>query len=103
MKRLAANLRKNKKHADLQLKAMTWSFRTEISKFTQINDKRYYFSNGIVSQPFCYLYLLETVQFKRDKKEKIEAFLQREKDKLIQMGKFAVGKNTQISIYRSIL
>ena len=74
----------------------------EKSKFTQINDKRYYFSDGIVSLPFCHLYLHETVQFKRDKKQKIEAFLQEEKHKIIQMEKFVVEVNSRISIYRSI-
>ena len=47
-------------------------------------------------------YLLDIVQFKRDKKQKIELFLQEEKHKLIQMEKYAVGKNSRISIKRSI-
>ena len=55
----------------------------ETSKFAQINDKRYYFSDGIVSLPFSHPYLHEIVKFKRDKKQKIEAFLQQEKHKRI--------------------
>ena len=43
------------------------------------------------------------VDFKREKKQKIEGFLQQQKHKLIQMEKFAAQKNKRISIYRSIL
>ena len=43
----------------------------EKSKFAQINDKRYYFSDRIVSLSFFQPYLHETVQLKRDKKQKI--------------------------------
>ena len=75
----------------------------EKSKFSQINYKRYYFSDGIVSLPFSHPYLDKIVQFKRDKNQKIESFLREEKHKLIQMEKFAVEKNTRISFYRSIL
>ena len=75
----------------------------EKPKFAQINDKRCYFSNGTMSLPFSHPYLYEIVKFKRDKKQKIEAFLQQEKRKLIQMGKFAVEKNKRNSIYRGIL
>ena len=47
-------------------------------KFSQISDKRYYFSDGIVSLPFSHPFLKEIVDFKREKKQKIEAFLQQE-------------------------
>ena len=73
------------------------------SKFAQINKKRYYFSDKIVSLPNHHPYFHEIVQFKQDKKQKTEAFLQEGKHKLIQMEKFAVEKNTRISIYRNIL
>ena len=38
---------------------------TEKSKFAQINDKRYYFSDGIVSLPFSHPVLVKIVKFKR--------------------------------------
>ena len=41
----------------------------EKSTIVQINDKRYCFSDGIVSLSFSHLYLLDIVQFKRDKKK----------------------------------
>ena len=75
----------------------------EKSKCAQINDKRYYFNDGIVSLPFFHPYLHEIIQFKRDKKQKSDSFLQEEKHKLIQMEKFSLEKNTRISLYRSIL
>ena len=62
---------------------------TEKSKFSQINYKRYYFIDGIVSLPFSHPFLKEIVDFKREKKQKIEAFLQQEKHQLTQMEKFA--------------
>ena len=70
----------------------------EKSKFPQINDKRYYFSNRIASLLFSHPFLKETVDFKREKKQKIELFLQQEKHKLIQMEKFSAQRNKRISI-----
>ena len=61
-------------------------------KFAQINDKRYYFTNSIDSLPFSYPFFLKIVKFKREKKQKIETFLQQEKLKLIQMKKFDAKK-----------
>ena len=40
-------------------------------KLAQINNKRYYFSDEIVSLPFCHPYLHEIFQFKSDKKQKL--------------------------------
>ena len=42
----------------------------EKSKFAQINDERYYFSDGIVSLPFSHFFLKEIIDFKREKKPK---------------------------------
>ena len=75
----------------------------EKSKFAPINDKRYHFSDSIVPLPFSHPLLHEIVEFKRNKKQKIELFLQEEKHKLIQMEKFALEKNARISLYKSIL
>lgn len=52
---------------------------------------------------FTHQYLHKIVQFKRNKKQKIESFLQEEKHKLIQLGNNALRKNNRISLYRSIL
>ena len=42
----------------------------EKSKFAQINGKRYYSSDGIVSLPFSHPFWLEIVNFKTEKKPK---------------------------------
>ena len=75
----------------------------EKSKFALINDKRYHFSDSIVPLLVSHPLLHEIVEFKRNKKQKIELFLQEEKHKLIQMEKFALEKNARISLYKSIL
>ena len=49
----------------------------EKSKFPQINDKRYYFSNGIVLLPFSHPFLLKIVKFKREKNKKLKHFYNR--------------------------
>ena len=36
-------------------------------KFAQINDKRYYFEDGIISLPFSHSSLLEIVKYKAEK------------------------------------
>ena len=52
------------KHNDMHLQ--------EVKKciFAQINDKRYYFEDGIVSLPFSHPRLLEIVKYKAEKKSK---------------------------------
>ena len=50
----------------------------EKSKFAQLNYKRYFFSDQIVSLPFSHPFLLGIVKFKTEKKQKIETFLQQE-------------------------
>ena len=42
----------------------------EKSKFAQINDKRHYFSDGIVSLPFSHPFLAETAEFKTKTKNR---------------------------------
>ena len=75
----------------------------EKSKYAQINVKRYYLGDGIVSLPFSHPFLHEINQFKKDKNQKIEAFLLEEKDKLLLTEKISVAKNQRFSLYRSIL
>ena len=70
---------------------------SEKSKFAQINDKRYHFSDGIVSLPFSHPFLLEIVKFKREKKNKKLKHFYNRKNKLIQMEKFAVKKRQKNS------
>ena len=51
----------------------------EKCKFAQMNDKRYYFEDGIISLPFYHPYLNEINEQKTNKKEKIENWILKEK------------------------
>lgn len=41
-------------------------------KFALIKDKRYYFSDGVISLPFSQPYLCNVIEYKDNKKEKAE-------------------------------
>ena len=75
----------------------------EKSKFAQINDKRYYFSDRIVLLLSSHPFLHKINQLKEDKNQKNEAFLLEEKDKLLRMEENAVAKSQRLSLYRSFL
>lgn len=49
------------------------------SKFSQLNDKRFYFPVGIVSLPFYHPVLAEVDEFKHKKGQRIEKYLWEEK------------------------
>ena len=63
--------------------------KTEKPKFSQINGKRCYFSDGIVSLPLSHPVLTNINKFKIKKQQKIESFLLVEKHRLIQREKYA--------------
>ena len=67
---------------------------TKITKteFSQLNDKRFYFSNGIFSLLFGHLSLKELDDCKNQKGQKIEKYFWLEKEKLIAMEKTALEK-----------
>ena len=49
--------------------------RTSIkSKFSQLNDKRFYFPEGVISLPFGLPNLKEIDEFKKQKRQKIENY-----------------------------
>ena len=51
------------------------------NKFSQLNDKRFYFPNAIISLPFGPLTLNKIVEYKKDKGRKTEKyFLERKRD-----------------------
>ena len=49
------------------------------TKFSQLNDKRFYFPDGIVSLPFGHKNLKEIDEFKQEKGQKIEKHFYEEK------------------------
>ena len=71
-------------------------------KFAQINDKRYYFEDGIVSLPFSHSSLFEIVRYKTEKKQKVEKYIFLEKKNLLSMEKIALLRNHRLSTLQSI-
>lgn len=79
---LAICPRKNKNQTDLQQKNNIFWEEIEKSKFAEINDKRYYFSDDIVSLPFYHRDLLEIIDFKEKKNQRVENYFIEEKKQL---------------------
>ena len=72
------------------------------SKFAQTNDKRYYFEDGIIYLPFSHPYLLDIVNYKRNRKQKVESCINLEKKNLLKIEKEALLTNRRISTLQSI-
>ena len=70
-------------------------------QFASLNDKRYYFSDGIVSLPFGHPSLSELRDYKKFL-PKIHIVIIEEKDKLIQLENKIVNNNERLRILRSI-
>lgn len=100
---LAICPRKNKNQTDLQQKNNIFWEEIEKSKFAEINDKRYYFSDDIVSLPFYHHDLLEIIDFKEKKKQRVENYFMEEKKQLFTMGKKVLLKITRLSLFSNIL
>ena len=57
------------------------------NKFLQINDKRFYFPDGILLLPFYHLNLKELNEFKQQMGQRIEKYFWDEKEKLLEIEK----------------
>ena len=60
------------------------------NKFSQLNDKRFYFQNGIVSLPFYHPNLAKKNEFKQKKGQRIDKYLWEEKEHLLSLEKEAL-------------
>ena len=65
------------------------------TKFSQLNDKRFYFPDGVLSLPYDHPSLSEMDNFKSQKGHKIEKYFWQEKYKLPQMEKKSFKKYTK--------
>ena len=76
---------------------------TSINKvqFASINDKRYYFSDGIVALPYGHPLLNEVRDYKKSL-PKIHTVIEKEKDKLLNLENKAVSRNERLRILRNI-
>ena len=70
-------------------------------KFASLNDKRYYFSDGIVSLPFGHP-SLNTVREYKKSLSKIHTVIEKEKNKILEYENDAVNANERLRILRSI-
>ena len=70
-------------------------------KFARINDKRYYFSDGIVSLPFGHP-LLNKVRNYKKRMTKIHEQIEKEKDTILKYENEAVMQNERLQVLRSI-
>ena len=73
------------------------------NKFSQLNDKRFYFPNAIVSVPFGHFSLAEIDEYKKDKGQRIEKFFWTDKEKLLELEKKAIDKIPRIFFLNHIL
>ena len=73
------------------------------TKFSQLNDKRFYFPDGIVSLPYGHQNLKEIDDFKKEKGQKIEKYFWEEKEKLLSMEKKALKNTPRLYLYHQIL
>ena len=76
---------------------------TSVNKvqFARLNDKRYYFSDGIVSLPFGHPTLNEVREYKKSL-PKIHTVIQKEKNEILKRENEAVNNNERLRILRSI-
>ena len=73
------------------------------SKFSQLNDKRFYFPNAIVSLPFGHEALSEIDKYKKDKGQRIEQYFLQSRDELLDLEKKALKKCNRLNILNEIL
>ena len=72
------------------------------SKFSQLNDERYYFQCGIVSLPFSDSHLQKINEHKWKKKQRIENWFLKEKDVLKRFEKETILKNHRLCTLQTI-
>ena len=70
-------------------------------QFASLNDKRYYFSDGIVSLPFGHPLLSEVRDYKKSL-PKVHTVIEKEKEKILQLENKAINNNERLRILRSI-
>ena len=73
------------------------------NKFSQLNDKRFYFPNAITSLPFGHITLKEIDEYKKHKGREIEKYFWKEKEKLLELEKEALKTNERLNVLDNIL
>ena len=73
------------------------------TKFSQFNDKNFYFSNGITSLPLSHPYLKELVEYKKKMGQEIERYFWNKKETLLDIENKAQQQNERLALYYQIL
>ena len=71
-------------------------------KFSQLNDKRFYFPNAVVSSPFGHISLKKIDEYEKDKGQRIEKYFWTEKEKLLEFEKRALKISPKIDFLNNI-
>ena len=72
-------------------------------KLSQLNDKRFYFPNAVVSLPFGHLSLTDIDEYKKNKGQRIEKYFWTEKETLLELEKIALKNCSRIDYLNNIL
>ena len=72
-------------------------------KFLQLNDKRFYFPNAVISLPFGHQILDEVDQYKKNQGQRTEKYFLKEKDNLLELEKNALKKCPRLDFLDNIL
>ena len=73
------------------------------NKFSQLNDKRFYFPSGIISLPFGHKYLEEINNYKNEKGQRIKKYFLKEKTRLLELENNCLKKNERLYFWNNIL
>ena len=68
------------------------TYRITKSKFSQMNDKKFYFPNAVISLPFGHQVLNEIDQYKENQGQRIEKYFLQEKEHLLKLEQEALKK-----------
>ena len=73
------------------------------AKFSQLNNKWFYFPNGIISLPFGHLSLNEIDEYKKNKGRRMEKYFWTEKEKLLEFEKGALKNCPRLDFLNNLL
>ena len=73
------------------------------SKFSQLNDKRFYLPNAVISLPFGHLALEEIDEFKKNKGQRIADYFLQDRGELLELEKKALEKCPRLNLLNKIL
>lgn len=72
------------------------------SKFSQLNDKRFYFPNTIISLPFGHEALSEINKFKQNQGQRIEQYFLQSRNELLDLEEKPLKKCSRLNVLDEI-